>query len=350
MKRLSVILLCICLLFTACGRKADCPEGAREAIDAYVAERKKMEGMHSCRLYSIEQEHDMLYKFQYKEYLDYRRGSLYEQKYGRFHGLLCTAYTAPDNMGIWQIYSSIDNIEINCPSDARLAIENYLSEKYSKYTLNSVKERSSLLYSFSYTETHLIPLVNPASPENTAASGEDEYEEKIHTDYVYLLEGKWKTTNNFGSIPGHILRGEDGDTALESNSSQEVPEEVLDTFNRWTDNSSADGEGSWETHIELCYWGEDLVPSAPGISMNTVLAWEIRSVTRVNDELYEIISTVTDKYMDEPLTYQHFVGLIDGEWKIMVYQVIPEQLREGLDAFDEYRFTENGIEIIPGKA
>ena len=71
MKRLLPIILCLCLLFSGCGRMADCPEGAHEAIDTYVTELKNMEGMRTCRLYSIEQEHDSLYKFRYKEYLDY---------------------------------------------------------------------------------------------------------------------------------------------------------------------------------------------------------------------------------------------------------------------------------------
>jgi len=208
MKRLSVIILCLCLLFTACGRKADCPEGAREAIDAYVTELKNMDGMRTCRLYSIEQEHDSLYKFQYKEYLDYEHGSLYGRKYGPFHGLLCTAYAAPDSKGVWQIYVSIDAVKISCPSAARTEIENYLSEKYSDYTLDAVDERSSLLYSFTYTETHLVPLSTPASSENTESPDGEIYETKSHTDYIYLIDGKWKITNNFGSIPGHIMRGE----------------------------------------------------------------------------------------------------------------------------------------------
>ena len=188
----------------------------------------------------------MLYKFQYKAYLDYEPGSLYAQKYGFFHGLLCTDYVANKN-GTWKIYS----------------------------------------------EYSLVPL-------------------NIRLDV-------------------------------------DCPEEVLDTFSRWRDNLSVDGDGNWDTHVDLCYWGEESAPSYPGISINTALTWDINSVTRVNDELYEIISTVTDKYMDEPMTYQHFVGLIDGEWKIMLYEVVPEALREGLDTFDEYRFTENGIEIIPAK-
>ena len=208
MKRLIPIVLCLCLLLAACGHKADCPEGAREAIDAYVTERKNMEGMRTCRLYSIEQEHDSLYEFQYKEYLDYERGSLYSQKYGRFHGLLCTAYTAPDSTGVWQIYVSIDAVEINCPSSARTEIDNYLSENYSDYTLDAVAQRNPLLYSFTYTDTHLVPLAIPATSEDAAAPGEEIYETKTHTDYVYLIDGKWEITNNFGSIPAHILRGE----------------------------------------------------------------------------------------------------------------------------------------------
>ena len=54
MKRVALVILCLCLLLTACGRKADCPAGAREAINAYVTERNNIKGMRSCRLYSIE--------------------------------------------------------------------------------------------------------------------------------------------------------------------------------------------------------------------------------------------------------------------------------------------------------
>lgn len=235
----------------------------------------------------------------------------------------------------------------DCPAEVIHAIDDYLAEKYSDYTLDAVDERSDLIYSFTYTETHFVPLAIPATSENAASSSEEIYETRSHTDYVYCIDGQWKITNNFGSIPGHILRGEVKDTS--PSPAQDCPEEVLDTFSRWRDNLSIDGDGDWDTHVDLCYWGEESAPSYPGISINTALTWDINSVTRVNDELYEIISTVTDKYMDEPITYQHFVGLIDGEWKIMFYELIPEYLHEGLETFDEYRFTEDGIEIIPAK-
>ena len=238
----------------------------------------------------------------------------------------------------------------NCPKEVIHAIENYLAEKYSDYTLDAVDERNSMLYSFTYTETHLVPLAIPATSEDAATSGEDIYETKSHTDYVYCIDGKWKITNNFGSIPGHILRGEVKDTSPSPSPAQDCPEEVLDTFSSWRDNLSVDGDGSWDTHVDLCYWGEEAAPTYPGVTINTALTWDINSVTCVNDELYEMISTVTDKYMDEPITYQHFVGLIDGKWKIMLYDAVPEPLREGLNTFDEYRFTEDGIEIIPAGA
>ena len=207
------------------------------------------------------------------------------------------------------------------------------------YEVEYVKEYNPLLYSFKwsgkrgYSESDALYYRKTGQRRNTSSG----------IFYVFNIDGEWKLASMQGYIPAHILRGEAAETETPQN--YDCPDEVMNTYLRWI-KAMSDGSGDFEVYKELTYLGEGVEPINPGISIADIVSDEIQSVTRVNDCLYEFISVYSLKYSEGEFGAQRFVGYVDGKWMLMLYDVVPTALQEGLENCDRWTWDNEGNQVI----
>lgn len=109
----------------------------------------------------------------------------------------------------------------------------------------------------------------------------------------------------------------------------EIPEEVLDFYTMVLDKGKL---GSEEVipYFHYEYPEEVELALSSGVLIEK---YEIVSVSQVNSELYAFETRIWESRPAETMvTAHHFVGKIDGEYRLMVaYWHVPDELSENLD-------------------
>ncbi len=264
------------------------------------------------------------------------------------HILRGVPFDCPD--AVWETVNAYLDARSSSMEEAQPYYYTYRDSRYNnsirllEYDIDHIEKQNELLYSFKWTgrrewnEGDALYYRKTGERRRTASE----------LGYVFLIDGEWKIASAFEYIPAHILRGEDESTVIpsEAPASYDCPDAVADAYKRYIASITV-GSGDRETWQQLIYRGED-VPAIddPLMFSADLLTDRIESVTRVNDSLYEFLHAYTSKYLDYKVAMQHFVGLIDGSWRIMLYDAVPDALRSGLENVDRWTWDDEGNRVI----
>ena len=87
-----------------------------------------------------------------------------------------------------------------------------------------------------------------------------------------------------------------------------------------------------EEAVQYCVFRSDAIRSAYINSNNYITDYSIKKITKLNDQLYEILVEVEEPFREERYSVHNFVVIQDGGlWYANGVRNIPEAVKEGVD-------------------
>lgn len=109
----------------------------------------------------------------------------------------------------------------------------------------------------------------------------------------------------------------------------EVPKQAEQVYTSYLETDKTD---SYLAVKDYCHYEMKNREEMAAKSTDHIVDYRILEWCKLSDELWAVTAEISTTYQPQMRTVTNFVGIIDGEYRVMTgYRQIPQELKEGID-------------------